>query len=46
MVATTSIGLNGVSTFQGTLGRDNVIRGTWEFSRAPRLEGQFAAQKL
>jgi hypothetical protein len=46
MVATNAIGLNGLSTFRGELGRDKIIRGVWEFSGAPGLHGQFSAQKL
>jgi hypothetical protein len=46
MVATNAIGLNGLSTFRGTLGRDNVIRGSWTFSRLPNSSGTFTAQKI
>jgi hypothetical protein len=46
MVATNAIGLNGLSTFRGTLGRDNVIRGSWTFSHLPNSSGTFTAQKM
>jgi hypothetical protein len=46
IIATNAIGINGLSTFRGTLGRDHVIRGSWTFSRLPRASGEFTAQKM
>jgi len=45
-VATNAVGLSGVSTFRGTLGRDNVVRGFWTFSRLPNASGSFTAQRM
>ncbi len=46
IIATIAIGINGLSTFRGTLGRDRVIRGSWTFSRLPRASGEFTAQRM
>jgi hypothetical protein len=46
MIATTAVGLNGLSTFRGTLGRDRVIRGSWTFSHLPNASGGFTAQRM
>jgi hypothetical protein len=45
-LATNAVGLNGVSTFRGTLGPDNVVRGFWTISRLPNASGTFTAQRL
>ena len=44
--ATDPLGRTGISVFQGTLGPDNVIRGSWTTSTMPGASGPFAAQKL
>jgi hypothetical protein len=45
MIPTDSIGLSGVSSFNGKLGPDNVVRGSWTFSGRPGASGQFTAQR-
>jgi hypothetical protein len=45
MHATDSIGLSGVSSFNGRLGPDNVVRGLWTYSGRPGASGQFSAQR-
>jgi len=45
MMATDNIGLSGVSSFNGTLGPDNVVRGLWTYSGRPGARGQFSAQR-
>jgi hypothetical protein len=41
VTATNSIGMSGVMTFHGTLGADNVVRGTWTASPIPGGVGEF-----
>ena len=41
VTATNSIGMSGVMTFHGTLGADNVVRGTWTASPLPGGVGEF-----
>ena len=41
----TPVGLGGVASFQGTLGPDNVIRGTWTFTAVPGASGSFSARR-
>lgn len=43
--ATTPIGVNGIAAFQGMLGPDNIIRGTWTSSAAPGASGPFSAHR-
>jgi hypothetical protein len=43
MVATNTIGLSGISSFNGRLAADSVIRGAWTFSGRPGVSGQFTA---
>lgn len=42
--ATNSNGQSGVAVFQSTIGRDNVMRGTFTGSSQPGLTGTFTAQ--
>jgi beta-lactamase regulating signal transducer with metallopeptidase domain len=37
----TPVGLSGLASFEGEIGPDDVIRGTWKFSSAPSLTGEF-----
>ena len=46
VIPTTPIGLAGVATFHGTLGRDNVVRGSFSHSIRPNASGPFTTQKL
>lgn len=46
LTPTNSVGLGGLATFRGTLGRDRVVRGSWTFSRLPRASGDFTAQRM
>jgi hypothetical protein len=43
---TNALGLAGVATFHGTLGRDNVVRGFFNHSIRPGASGPFTAQKV
>ena len=45
VVATNNIGLSGISSFNGRLGADNVVRGSWTFSGRPGVSGQFTAMR-
>ncbi len=45
IVPTTPIGVAGVASFNGHLGPDNVIRGSWTISPWPGVSGQFTAQR-
>ena len=45
-LAANAVGLSGVSTFRGTLGPDNVVRGFWTISLLPNASGSFTAQRL
>ena len=44
-VPSNAIGLRGVASFNGVLGADGVIRGSWSFSTWPGATGQFTAQR-
>jgi len=46
LVPSNPIGLAGTATFQGTLGPDNVVRGSWTFSQIPYSSGPFTAQRV
>jgi hypothetical protein len=39
--ATSVIGVSGAAWFQGDLGADGVIRGTWSLDQLPGLKGEF-----
>jgi hypothetical protein len=41
----TIIGMSGVSSFEGDLGADNVIHGTWTTSQISGAKGTFSAQR-
>jgi hypothetical protein len=41
----TPIGVGGVASFQGTLGPDNIIRGTWTSTAMPGASGPFSAHR-
>lgn len=41
----TPAGRSGLASFDGEAGPDNVIRGTWSFSEAPGLKGQFTQER-
>ncbi len=43
---TTPAGISGLATFQGGLGPDGVIRGSWNHSRAGGATGPFTAQRM
>ncbi len=43
IVPTNNIGIAGISSFNGRLGPDNVVRGSWTFSGRPGVSGQFTA---
>jgi hypothetical protein len=45
-IATNAPALAGFSTFKGTLGPDNFIRGVFTHSTFPHASGPFVAQKL
>jgi hypothetical protein len=44
MVPTNNIGVAGISSFNGQLGPDHVVRGSWTFTGRPGVSGQFTAQ--
>ena len=46
MNPTTPLGFGGVSTFRGSLGPDNVIRGSWNHSQLGYASGPFTAQRM
>jgi hypothetical protein len=41
----TPIGASGSASFEGELGADHVIRGTWSFSGLPGASGKFTGEK-
>jgi beta-lactamase regulating signal transducer with metallopeptidase domain len=41
----TPVGLSGLASFDGEIGPDDVVRGTWSFSGAPGLTGEFTQQR-
>jgi hypothetical protein len=45
LTADTAIGANGTGRFEGELGADHVIRGTWSFSGLPGASGKFTGEK-
>jgi hypothetical protein len=45
IVPMTPLATPGIASFQGTLGPDNLIRGTWTSSNAPGASGPFTAHR-
>jgi hypothetical protein len=41
----TIVGMNGVASFEGDLGADNLIHGTWTTSQTSGTKGTFSAQR-
>jgi hypothetical protein len=39
------LGVGGIASFQGTLGPDNIIRGTWTSTAVPGASGTFSAHR-
>lgn len=41
----TDVGMHGLATFEGVLGADGVIRGTWTAAQLPGASGEFTAER-